>query len=946
MIPSTSDDEAINNMRVDAAKTIIEGGSCMISKVPRAGLTTSTIMACGRQGKKLTVMAPTRRILMETVNKAAKGAIRIPGNSECPKLEPDIKKNPILRQLPLALPDCKKCKKAKWCPVLAILRVPDPRVMALTYPKLEALMLSQGNTADEILNKISESEVVLLDECHELALPKAVSVKVSAFLKIPEQYETLDWIHDQWLKFCQNHVRTTQELLVLAKQGHASQHLSRSVANIQYLEWQQLKQAWVQLRKLAVSHELPDEEILMLRDIITILSTSEVSIGFISEAEGEGGVYVSAGQGRHWRALSEFFSMRVQHATLMFISGTNFEPWPEYFSALAWRKVRPAIFPDLRDTTKKMTLIPDTWKLTSWNFKEKLPVILDAIKTITEKEKMSIYLLARSSRMETILRKEIKRMGLKSILVDHYRSDRSIGVERYERVCIGVGLAEVPANAYDALGRGDDEDECWLDSRRLRICAVDAATYQAINRVKDPEGKVESRVYFIGARLDQVKRVATWGTNRRVVHKETRTFTSNGVNVRAPVFDVTVNEAIELPRIQGEDRNPRNSERRSLDEFIAKIEMYDGKNINVNSIFSEFDCKVSTNKYRGNAVKLGFYNIPSDENELDFTAKTLYCMFVNRDDCYALQLPDGGYTKYCSPLTVDKIKRHIRGTDMFTVGTYEIGLDDTVTWCLDDIDSHNGETDAREKVSRLVAVCRSYGIPFLLETSGSMDSYHLWFPLSRTKTYNAYRFIRQINAEAKVDCECWPKQKGLRDKHGKYGNLVKLPVCLNLKSGGRSAFLDADTFEPIEGVISHPGRVHLLEIPELSPVTRSEVMPKKAKVNRQPTGQSLHSGGLDPCMERALADKISLVGSEGHYLRLAIAIKANTIGMDAEATAQLFQSQKDYDHDFSLKKVLETWSYDYFPMSCTSLRDKCGKLINPYCRTCHFNQALVEEALA
>jgi hypothetical protein len=946
MIPSTPDDEAINNMRIDAAMAIIEGGSCMISKVPRAGLTTSAIIACGHQGKKLTVIAPTRRILMETVNKAAKGAVRIPGNSECPVLEPDIKKNPILRQLPLALPDCKKCEKAEMCPVLAILRVPDPRVMALTYPKLEALMLSQGNTADEILSKIAESEVVLLDECHELALPKAVSVKVSAILKIPEHYEILVWIYDQWQKFCQNHARTTQELLMRAKQGHASQHLSRSVANIQYLEWQQLKLAWMQLRKLAVSHELPDEEILMLRDIITILSTSQASMGFISEAEGEGGVYVSAGQGRHWRALNEFFSMRVQHAMLMFISGTNFEPWPGYFSLLAWREVRQAIFPDLRDTTKKMTLIPDTWKLTSWNFKEKLPAILDAIKTITEKEKTSIYLLARSSRMETILRKELKRMGLKRIMVDHYRSDRSIGVERHERICIGVGLAEVPANAYDALGRGDDEDECWLDSRRLRICAVDAATYQAINRVKDPKGKVESRVYFIGVRLDQVKRVATWGTNRQVVHKETKTFTSNGVNVRSPVFDVTVSEAIELPRIQGEDKNPRNSERRSVDEFIAKIDKYDVKNINMNSIFSEFDCKVSTNMYRGNAVKLGIYNIPSNESELDLTAKSLYFMFVNRDDCYALQQPEGGYAKYCSPLTVDKIKRHIRGTDMFTMGTYEIGLDDTVTWCLDDIDSHNGETDAWDKVARLVAVCRSHGIPFLLETSGSLDSYHLWIPLGRTRTYNAYRFIRQINAEAKVDCECWPKQKSLRDKHGKYGNLVKLPVCLNLKSGGRSAFLDADTFEPLEGVISYPGRVHLLEIPELSPVTRSEVIPKKTKLDRPACTRTVSSGGLDPCMERALADNIALVGSEGHNLRLAIAIKANTIGMDAEATAQLFQSQKDYDHDFSLKKVQETWCYNYFPMSCTSLRDKCGKLVNPYCRTCHYNRTLVVGVVA
>jgi hypothetical protein len=283
---------------------------------------------------------------------------------------------------------------------------------------------------------------------------------------------------------------------------------------------------------------------------------------------------------------------------------------------------------------------------------------------------------------------------------------------------------------------------------------------------------------------------------------------------------------------------------------------------------------------------------------------------------------------------------------MLTVGTYQIGLDDTVTWCLDDIDSHNGETDAREKVGRLVSTCRTYGLPFMLETSGSMDSYHLWVPLARTRTYNAYRFIRQLNAEAKVDCECWPKQKSLKDKNGKYGNLAKLPICFNLKSGGRSAFLDADTFEPLEDSIAHPGVVHLLEIPDLSNYI-SRGMPRvKAKVRVTSGELTFSCSSLDYCMQRALEDKISLSGSEGHYLRLAIAIKANRVGMDAEATAQLFQDQADYDHDFSLSKVQETWSYNYSPMSCTSLRDKCGKLIKSYCRTCPFNHSVGEKVTA
>jgi hypothetical protein len=98
------------------------------------------------------------------------------------------------------------------------------------------------------------------------------------------------------------------------------------------------------------------------------------------------------------------------------------------------------------------------------------------------------------------------------------------------------------------------------------------------------------------------------------------------------------------------------------------------------------------------------------------------------------------FTKVRGELTEKRIGQHIAGE--ITAGVYQIALDDTVTWCCDDFDSHNGETDTREKVGKVVGVLRSYGIPFLLEASGSMDSYHIWIFLSRTRTYNAYRFYK------------------------------------------------------------------------------------------------------------------------------------------------------------------------------------------------------------
>ena len=931
---------------VRAAEEIIESGSCAVSKSIRAGMTTSTVMACERRGWTLLVLAPTRRILQETVAKASSGAVRIPGNSECPLIEPDLKKNPILRQLPLALPDCQKCKNSEWCEVLAILRAEDPGVMGLTYAKIEALMLSHGKMAKKILTTISRADVVMLDEGHLLSLPSAVSVRTFASLKFPAKYAALVRVYQRWLDFCQSHVQEIQELMERAEGGHASQHLSKSLLNLKKLEWKELKKAWQQLRKLAVAHELPNDEILMLRDIITILSTSQISIGYISEDEGEsGGVYVSAGQVRQWRALNEFLTKCVDNAKVLFVSGTLFEPRPGYFSELAGKEIKNVIFPDLRGATKKLTLIPDRWKLTSRNFSEKLPIILETIKAIVEREKQSVYLIAPNSHKATWLTQEIGKLGLRDIFVDYYRSDHSLGVERSERVCITLGMAEIPSNACDALAWGKGPDERWLDSQRLRRQGVDAATWQAVNRVRDPAGRVESKVYFIGCRVDQVRQVATWGTDRQLVLHEIKEMRgSKGETIKKPLFEVQVSQEIELPKIYGDDKNRTRSDRRLVKNYIERIELYNDNSINSGN---HYISSIDTN--RENVAKVGIYNFPSNENERESTSSSLYTMFVNRTDCHARQGQNSKtgkweFYKYTSPPTIENFKRHVSGE--ITLGLYEIGLDDTVTWCCDDVDSHNGETDAREKITRLVSTCRSHSIPFWLEASGSIDSYHFWIFLSRTSTYNAHRFIRQINSEARVDCEAFPKQKSLYSKDAKYGNLVKLPVCFHQKSAGRSAFLDAATFEPLEGPISHPGLVHLLEIPDLSE-SSSEGMPKvstkqESRGRRNPT----FGNALRYCMQRALEDRLSLTGTGGHQFRMAIACEGRAIGMTAESVAQLFQKQIDFNYEISLKKSREPWNYDYSSWSCKKIQDQCGSIVKGYCRSCPFNHADGEKVSA
>jgi hypothetical protein len=914
---------------IDAAKEIIRNGSCAVSKHVRAGFTTSAIIACEQEGLRLLVIAPTKRILNETVSKASGNAIRITGNNECLKLNKLIEENPILEQIPLPPPDCDQCGENGRCKVLDILNVDDFSTVTMTYSKLEALMLAKSNKSKEILEKLKHIDVVILDEAHTLSLPSIVCFKTFEKVDIPNKFRALKKMYELWLELCHSLEKEIQDLNEKAGKSHSNQHLAITLSNKYFQNWSNLKPAWQQLIDLALNHSKffssaqCNEHVIELRDIITILGSQKISLCYIAKGKDvEGGVYIAADYDRLYITFKWFLTRRASRAKHIYVSGTLVERRPGYFSELSRRPIKNVIFPDFRDATKRMTLIPDRWKLTDRNFLKSLPRIVETIKEISAKEKQPIYLWTVSKSKAEILELEINKLGMKDIFVDYYRSDRTLGVERSERVCIAVGMAEIPANSYDALADGTNDKERWLDSRKLRRQSVDAATWQAVNRVRDPEGKVDSRIYFVGCRIDQVLQVATWGTKREIAERGFKKIKgSNTKEIETPIFDVVVEQALELPKIYSENSNRDRPDRRSVEGFIKSIELNQDDSIN----FQKAD--IFSNNNRENVQKLRIYNFPIDENELNLTVNALHSMFVNRNDCFAFQRKNPQtevweYQKCYDELTEEDICNHICGYATF--GVYQIGLDDQVIWCCDDMDSHHGETDAREKVTRLIGVLRKYGIPFLLEASGSPKSYHIWIFLARTKTINAFHFIRQINREARVKCEAWPRQKALTGK-SKYGNLVKLPIGVNRKSGVRSVFLEADTFEPIEGPILHPNVVHLFEQDHAEGLhIKTEVRNKASRLGKN----------LKYCMQRALEDGMILDGSEGHHLRLAIAVEGRSIGMRAPDIARLFKHQPDYDFDISLAKVQEVWTYDYYSWSCDTLREKCGDLVERYCSAC------------
>jgi hypothetical protein len=103
-----------------------------VAKPVRAGFTTSCIHACKERNERLLILAPTGRILKETVSSASPGNIRIPGNIECPFIQESVRDNQVLAKLPLFLPDCDQCNASEWCDVREILRAEDFQTVSLT----------------------------------------------------------------------------------------------------------------------------------------------------------------------------------------------------------------------------------------------------------------------------------------------------------------------------------------------------------------------------------------------------------------------------------------------------------------------------------------------------------------------------------------------------------------------------------------------------------------------------------------------------------------------------------------------------------------------------------------------------------------------------------------------------------------------------------------------
>ncbi|MBE0644279.1 MAG: hypothetical protein IH600_09385 [Bacteroidetes bacterium] len=330
---------------------------------------------------------------------------------------------------------------------------------------------------------------------------------------------------------------------------------------------------------------------------------------------------------------------------------------------------------------------------------------------------------------------------------------------------------------------------------------------------------------------------------------------------------------------------------------------------------------------------------PYSKNNLTDKDKALYQqLFINREDVYAVQTADGRYLLKESPLT-----QEILFSDQ-TIGTYQLDRKSyVINACLDfDLKKSIHEQkesmpeaewlELLEKIHQYTQSAfrfiRTLGIPCYLEFSG-FKGYHIWFfldkPMSAAEVRKWLQHLEKLLPAMPegIGIELFPKQDAIRD--GGYGNFVKLPLQMHLKSGKHTHFLDNE-FKPIPGIpeIIRTSLVTLPELPEaLNTSTKHvEAVQKSSKSIRTPEMPAQRLSAIEKhCgYMQKLCDRIDREHHLDHAERIWLANILRMFGHDV--VHQYFSKLSDYDESYTNEQFA---SLDGKPSRCDSSPDCAEK---------------------
>jgi len=938
-----------NDVKSEVEK-ILDGPSAIVSKTTRLGFTTSASMRASEKKFRLLHVKPTNKI-NETLEKASDDFIPIYGHKRCQLLQDE--EEDLLLELPLSLPgECPRgpggCDKYPECDMTRAW-FEKAAVESMSYQKLVTLAFStvynKDSEAARIRSQLNDVDIVLLDESHEISMDNvpAVEMGLGAVSRLPPEFEYLFDVQQKFmaLRDMIREERAIELIEEIRKNSKLSEaYLTQWYPNENAINNETLTYAFCDLRKLArnrASFGIKDDDIRLLFNIVSLMSCNEITLNLVRTSHGD--VWSIKGRPNNtsptWRNAIRIFLRDVcPQAKVFFVSGTQFEKYPGMFQEIAGRPLANICMKDVKRNNSKMTIFPGKWSYSSTIMPGKNPHTGDTkrakqeiLDILVKHPGEPVYIICFNIMVYNRIKSIMKTVSLpEGSIIDYYRSPNSIGVSCEARIGIAIGIANTPLNSCDFCTSSFEE------SQSLRLQNIHAATWQAWSRIKDPEGKVDSVLYCIGVRANEVSDIIRQGSNRKVVSGK-----------------VTMDEELPRPNIMQEPKT-----KISLEPRKCSVDNYLGDRVSIDdrlkeALSSEKVCSCKKTQlfyiYYNICKKVGkicIYDTKaylSDENLLEKNLVAFYSLILSRTDKIGLQDKEKKYNaktqeyyngyvvKAPEILLEDLIIKHLKGQETLALTPFDSSNE--CIWCAADFDDHKGDTSRIDDVKALTTLCAEKNIPYFVLRSGSHTGHHVWILLEPTDTYTAYKFIRQLIHDApipnKTEIEMFPKNKQANTKKGTvkgYGSQLKLPCAFNWKANKRSQFVDPVTLEPVD----HIEITHVLRLRRVP-----DVIPTKTRVSECIAPHELiPSGEIRPCLLEAIEQQ--LTGGDGHQTRVAIAAEAIASGLEREEIIDLFRSQADFDYERSAYQVEFAINKQYKRWKCSTIKEMCGKYID--CANC------------
>ena len=326
---------------------------------------------------------------------------------------------------------------------------------------------------------------------------------------------------------------------------------------------------------------------------------------------------------------------------------------------------------------------------------------------------------------------------------------------------------------------------------------------------------------------------------------------------------------------------------------------------------------------------------------------TFLKLFSGREDIYAREELDyRGRRKsetVPAPLNTDRIKEHLSGKA--TLGTYIQRPNATVRMIVFDVDVSKKvllqhERGSREfarylqkaygKVTEIQNTFKKWGFESYVEYSGCRG-YHLWMFLEEwIPTRYAVMLIElaqeQLTEDPDVNMEYFPDKT--RIKAGKYGQSMKLPYGIHIRTGERSFFIDREG-HPVFNVDEMMDSIAYVSLSSIKRVLAKASGKKEIRAAVDVPADITIFGEVDPAVSevlircnlmRHLCLKAQSTGYLTHFERLSILYVFGHIGENGQRFVhQVMSYTMNYQYNTTerfIRKMPEK------PISCVKLRDQ------------------------